>query len=130
MSIGLYTFSKGTLTQVQQNIKSDIKILSSKWALNNPSYLSLTILLIYPLIPDTVLILAPINFYTSIYELNIFFTIAVFLNTFSGSPINLSFFLISYSFENPKTTPVPPILNYFPSSDKFLINVTPVLLAT
>jgi hypothetical protein len=62
MSIGLYTFSKGTLTQVQQNIKSDIKILSSKWALNNPSYLSLIILLIYPLIPDTVLILAPINF--------------------------------------------------------------------
>lgn len=93
--IGLYNCSRFTLTHDRQKTKSDIRIMSSKFAQKTPSSFSHTTPLISPLIPETVFILAPINFYTSKDELNMFLIKAVFLNIFTGSPINLSFFFKS-----------------------------------
>ena len=80
------------LNQVFINIISDIKILSSKVALKEPSFPSVAAFLIYPLIPETVWILAFSNLATSIFELNIPLIKAEFLYILKGSPIILSFF--------------------------------------
>ncbi len=59
-----------------------------------------------PRIPDTVLILAPSNLATSKGLLNIPLIKAVFLNIFSGIPVNFNFFTMVNDWFNSRTTPV------------------------
>jgi hypothetical protein len=77
-----------------QKTISLFKILSSKVALKAPSGAPyFTAFLIEPLIPDTVLIYAPVNLDASRLELNIPFINAVFFIILYGSPINFNFFI-------------------------------------
>lgn len=62
--------------------------------------------LIWPRIPETVLIEAPSNLLTSRSELNIPEMKAVFLYIFDGVPTSFNFFTICDDASNSKTTPV------------------------
>lgn len=69
-----------TWYQVLQKTRSDLRILSSKVARNDPGYApSLTTRFIVPRMPETVLSYAPVNFAASRFELNMPLMKAVFL---------------------------------------------------
>lgn len=89
--------------------------LSSNVARNAPSGRRRAFLTC-PRIPDTVRIFAPSNFATSIEEVNISRIKAVFLNTFIGVPVNLSFLTISVDESISRTTPVAAIRNRDPGA--------------
>jgi len=105
--------------------------LSSKVARKAPSG-RLKAFLTCPRIPDTVRIFAPSNFATSIVEVNISRMNAVFLNTFIGVPVNLSFLTISVDESRSRTTPVAAIRNRDPAAsfcDTLWTAQNPVLAA-
>ena len=83
---------------------------SSKVARKAPSGL-LQALLIWPRMPDTVLILAPSNLATSNADVNIFLMNAVFLKIFNGSPSSFSFFVIWVLWFASRMVPVAIIRN-------------------
>jgi len=68
-----------------------MRTLSSKVTRNAPSGFGRAFFT-WPLIPDTVRILAPSNYVTSKEEENVSRTNAVFLEILYGTPVNLSFF--------------------------------------
>ena len=112
--------------QARRKTISLMRILSSKVALKWPSGRA-NARLICPRTPDTVRIAAPSNFAISRAEVNISRMKAVFLNIFTGVPVNFSFLTISLDLSTLRTTPVAATLNPGALEDRVWKAQKPVL---